>query len=101
MGHYREQITVRCSIKFRIPIGQDEESMYKLLPQNIKDWDDWVYDEHFNTVYCEYTYTAIADCHSSNGDYWTPPHDVIEHFDEYNLKLPKDLIISEVHDVID
>ena len=98
MGHYEEQITVRCSIKFKIPEGFDVENE-NILPEGVKYWDDYVVDENANTIYGEFTYKTYADCWYDAGDYWTPPTDVIQDFEEKKIGLRQDLIISETHHI--
>lgn len=101
MGYYEEQITVRCSIKFKIPDGFDLDNADSILPKGVECWDDFVYDEAMNTVYGEYTYKVYADCYSDMGDYWNPPTNIVEHFDEKKIGLRQDLLISEAHDIIE
>ena len=101
MGYYQEEIMVECIISFKMPKGYDEENIVELLPNGVKDWDDLELDDETNIVNGKYTYRTSAKCHYDSGDYWTPPTDVVEEYEQCRMVLDNDLIISEVHDIID
>jgi hypothetical protein len=101
MGYYQEEIMVQCIISFKMPEGYNDESISKLLPHGIKDWDDLELDDETNTVSCKYTYRTNAKMYHQKGDWYTEDAHFIEEFSEYKMDLPPDLIISEEHDIID